>query len=178
MTVNSCMNKATIIALLTVAICVHTMLSSNCVARGDKEIRPATRPAIANDPLSIAVAIGRVDDGYQELQRINGRIILRTTSIHEVASIGAAAIPALHQIMSNKGMDFDTFARCYAACEEISENVAPEKPPLLWYGGADLGKTVVGVWRLEADGQLNVDDFRHEVLKDLEDRFGTLITVR
>jgi len=117
--------------------------------------------------LFIMSKITKIDDGKQEIIVFGGSIEVHTTAIDEIVRMGTSALQPLIVAMDNEQIDFDTFARCYAACNQIlrSKKVGRE---VYWSGGCKVEKTARGNGRIAPDGQKNLREFRKRVTEDIK----------
>jgi hypothetical protein len=144
-----------------------------CIAPAQAADPPTTpaKPIKFSDPdikemMVILERITRTDEGWQSISVINSQVMIKTPGIEFVVRKGMKAIPLLIEIMKNDELSFDTFARCYSACEQILRS--KDKSIIVkWSGGAETKKSHGRTWRILPFGQIDVKSFRKEVRDDI-----------
>ena len=107
--------------------------------------------------------------GAVGVKATNSWISIQSEGIDKVARRGAEVVPSLVRIMETPGISFDTFARCFVACQKILSQKQPEER-LYWDGGADV-KHEGGTFRLYPFGQvLDEKGFRSKVVKSIREK--------
>ncbi len=115
-----------------------------------------------------------LDEGPQFISIINSQVVVRTPGIEKVVKMGLAAIPALLDLLRCDDLSFDTFTRCYSACDQILRQKDP-KMTVYWQGGCDTKEIRRGVNRLYPWGQIQVAKFRREVRRDIADKYQQIL---
>jgi len=150
-----------------ICYCLFTTISMILVMAPMKEKDLNSRHASA-DLINMVVKITNVDDGIQSLSSENSHLIIKTTSIDEVVKGGSKNISILLEIMQNGDVDFDLFARCYSACDQIIRK-QNTNAKIYWTGGCKSQATKTGISRLLPGGQENLKDFRRAVCDSIKD---------
>jgi hypothetical protein len=138
------------------------MISENEVAE-----RKAMHPS--RDTVAVAVQISAVDDRVQGVSVDNSRVLVKTTAINKIVQEGKSALPVLVAIMKNENVCFDTFVRCYSACDQI---LCAQDPGLVvyWSGGVESARTRSGIVRFSNRGLIDEHEFRARVIRDIVDK--------
>jgi hypothetical protein len=126
----------------------------------------ASEGRFQKEDLVILETVLRCDGGKVSVDVNNHRVSIETTGIDRVAKRGNDAVPSLIRLMEASELSFDTFARCYAACQKILENTKPGGH-LYWDGGATVERVGEADFRIYPFGQEDQENFRAEVVKDV-----------
>lgn len=95
----------------------------------------------------------------------NSEISLHSRGIEKIVKSGARELRDLVRIMKVKKCSFDTFTRCYSACNQIVLKELPGNR-VLWYGGCRRKKDSLRGIRIHPRFQ-NVSKLRNEVINDV-----------
>lgn len=103
----------------------------------------------------------------------NSVVLIESSGIDQVAEHGYPNIPVLLQIMHDEHISFDTFVRCYSACQAI---LTPDDSSraTYWDGGAEVVQHSDYEFRFVPNGQIDDATFRHLVTEDIERRYRSV----
>jgi hypothetical protein len=103
-------------------------------------------------------------DGHQAYSIDNSQVVVLTPAIKGIVDSGLDSIDVLLLAMKEDSIDFDSFVRCYSACDQILRR-KDAKLGVLWYGGCDVQR-IQGEQRFFPGGQANEKTFRKSVIAD------------
>ncbi|MFO0966458.1 MAG: hypothetical protein U0793_12855 [Gemmataceae bacterium] len=134
-------------------------------------------PPVANPPAETDRLLGLLEtitniDGGQSISSDNSQVIVNTSGIDKIVKMGPKVVPDLVRIMKCETITFDTFTRCYSACDQILRAIDP-KVRVFWTGGSNL-KKIGGVRRIFSGGHEDELGFRRAVVKSIEAQFQRL----
>jgi hypothetical protein len=140
--------------------------SSEVVQTGERQVSQ-------DDLLRLVEGIVNVDDGTQRIVVENSEVIVTTPAIDHVVKMGHEIIPALVQVMKCDKLSFDTFTRCYSACDQILRKQKADLS-VYWSGGCETKRKGRGVDRIFPRGQENEGEFRKRVVDDIVKKYAEL----
>lgn len=157
--------------LLAVSFCIATAQAGDPPVAATKPGKLSARDI--KEMMVILERITRIDEGSESISSDNSQVVIKTPGIEFVVRKGMRAIPLLIEIMKNEELSFDTFARCYSACEQILRS-KDKSIVVKWYGGSDTKETLDHTWRIIRGGQTDDKEFRKEVRDDIVRLYGKL----
>jgi hypothetical protein len=113
----------------------------------------------------------RTTDDVGESYGLGGsRVEIESKTRDRIIALGLDAIPSLILIMETKDLSFDTFARCYSACNDIFRK-GGDMRGIPFSGSARTKEKANGVKLLAPGGQMDGAQFRNFVLEKIKDRY-------
>lgn len=111
-------------------------------------------------------------DQDQTIKIDNSQVVIETAEIKRIVESGPSILKYLVLAMKDETITFDTFARCYSACDQILSYLDP-KLHVYWTGGGET-KKIDGKTRLFPRGQANEKEFRRYVVEDIHKKASLL----
>jgi hypothetical protein len=124
--------------------------------------------------IQLVDTINKLDDANQEIRSENSHLFVDTPAISSIVKKGPSAIPALLLVMKCPDISFDTFARCYSACDQILSKLEPGIE-LYWTGGSRTKTTHDKRTRIVPGDYLDEQKFRVAVVKDIEEKYNAIM---
>ena len=125
----------------------------------------AHRAVMSHEAVVVAERIVANDGDAWSFSRNNSHVIIQTANIDAIVANGTSHFPHLVEIMQHHRISFDTFIRCYSACDQILRKIDPSIR-VNWTGGAQVTGDL-GEYRVEPDGQQDGPEFRKWVTTDI-----------
>ncbi len=138
------------------AAVVASMMLAACAPRDSL----AGRGLPDSDLKRLVDDIARYDSGEQSVSVENAVVRVKTDAVDRVVAQGPRIVPHLIRRMEETE-DFDTFARCYSACQQIFSGSR-----IHWMGGATV-ETVEGVMRVRPAPSLDFPAFKKSVIESV-----------
>lgn len=123
--------------------------------------------------VSLVEQLCKVDDVNQSIEQNNGRVVVRTKTIDGVVKKGVDVIPYLVAAMRVEELDFDTFVRCYSACDQIIRTKRPDLHTY-WDGGCTLVDTPAEIRRVRPGKQRDDGLYRAKVIDSIVKNYQSI----
>jgi hypothetical protein len=108
-------------------LCCMIIATAATSAEGqDPSLRANQKKVKVGEVLRIVERITNLDEGSQEIITLNSRVVVKTPTIKEIVAMGPRIIPVIIEVMKCEEISFDTFTRCYSACDQILRQKDPK----------------------------------------------------